>query len=81
VLELEDLEDGAFDVDVVAVLELIGRNYGKSALSRFAADSGDPRSFRGESAVQDSQHFPPAASEAGGLQPVSQIAPSRSSTG
>jgi hypothetical protein len=31
VLELEDLEDGALDLDVVAVLELIGRNYRKSA--------------------------------------------------
>jgi hypothetical protein len=32
VLELEDLEDRALDLDVVAVLELIGRNDGKSAL-------------------------------------------------
>jgi len=34
VLELEDLEDGPLDVDVVAVLELVGRNNSKSALCR-----------------------------------------------
>ena len=34
VLELEDLEDGALDLDVVAVLELVGRNYCKSPLCR-----------------------------------------------
>jgi hypothetical protein len=30
VLELEDLEDGPVDLDVVAVLELIRRDNGKS---------------------------------------------------
>jgi hypothetical protein len=34
VLELEDLEDGAFDLDVVAVLELIGTYDGGSAFFR-----------------------------------------------
>jgi hypothetical protein len=34
VLELEDLEDGAVDLDVVAVLELVGADDGRSALSR-----------------------------------------------
>jgi len=34
VLELEDLEDRPLDVDVVAVLELVGRDYGKSFLCR-----------------------------------------------
>jgi hypothetical protein len=32
VLELEDLEDRALDLDVVAVLELIGVDDGRSAL-------------------------------------------------
>jgi hypothetical protein len=32
VLELEDLEDGALDLDVVAVLELVGADDGGSAL-------------------------------------------------
>jgi hypothetical protein len=31
VLELDDLEDGAVDLDVVAVLELVGRDDGGSA--------------------------------------------------
>jgi hypothetical protein len=34
VLEVEDLEDGPVDVDVVAVLELVGAYDGRSALSR-----------------------------------------------
>jgi hypothetical protein len=32
VLELEDLEDGPVDVDVVAVLELVGRDRGNQPL-------------------------------------------------
>jgi len=32
VLELEDLEDGAVDLDVVAVFELVGANQGESVL-------------------------------------------------
>jgi hypothetical protein len=32
VLELEDLEDGPLDVDVIAVLELVGGDDGRSAL-------------------------------------------------
>jgi hypothetical protein len=32
VLEVDDLEDRALDVDVVAVLELVGRNRGGSVL-------------------------------------------------
>jgi hypothetical protein len=34
VLEVEDLEDRAVDVDVVAVFELVGAYDGRSALSR-----------------------------------------------
>jgi hypothetical protein len=34
VLELEDLEDGPVDLDVVSVLELVGADDGRSALSR-----------------------------------------------
>jgi hypothetical protein len=34
VLELEDLEDRPLDLDVVSVLELVGADYGRSALSR-----------------------------------------------
>jgi hypothetical protein len=32
VLELEDLEDRAFDLDVVSVLELVGRNHVRGAV-------------------------------------------------
>jgi hypothetical protein len=38
VLELEDLEDGSLNVDVVAVLELVGGDDGRSALSRAGFD-------------------------------------------
>jgi hypothetical protein len=36
VLELDDLEDGAVDLDVVAVLELVGRDHARARLAREA---------------------------------------------
>jgi hypothetical protein len=45
VLELEDLEDGAVDLDVVAVLELVGADHGVSGSGYFEA-RGRSRSRR-----------------------------------
>jgi len=39
VLELEDLEDGALDVDVVAVLELVGGDRGNQPLLQAKSSS------------------------------------------
>jgi hypothetical protein len=38
VLELEDLEDGAVDLDVVAVLKLVGGDRGNQSLLGFVGD-------------------------------------------
>jgi hypothetical protein len=43
VLELEDLEDRALDLDVVAVLELIGADDGRSAPSSRIVASREQR--------------------------------------
>jgi hypothetical protein len=41
VLELDDLEDRPLDVDVVAVLELVGRDDGRSAPSVIQSEVAD----------------------------------------
>jgi hypothetical protein len=53
VLELEDLEDGALDLDVIAVLELVRADDGRSAPSRaivMSSASNDSRRERGSAA-------------------------------
>jgi hypothetical protein len=53
VLELEDLEDGPVDLDVVAVLELVGRDDGESPLCKRRRDGLSACSLRIQTLRED----------------------------